>query len=245
MPFKIRILPLAPKVLLFDCFSWVRYELKIGGEFILGHDSFYCFSRVNFKFLHQLLTLREPKLDIQYAEVGVCGLSCRLCSMYHTQTESRCAGCKSYARMAVGCPFITCAVKKKGIEFCWQCTENAACEKWRKHRDAGRQKDSFKCYQKLEDDILFIRNNGVAEFEKTAKIRENLLNEMLIGFNDGRSKSYYCIAATVLKIDELRDVLSQSKEQSKNMQLKDKAKVIHSILECLANEKGYLLKLRK
>jgi hypothetical protein len=117
MPFKIRILPLAPKVLLFDCFSWVRYELKIGGEFILGHDSFYCFSRVNFKFLHQLLTLREPKLDIQYAEVGVCGLSCRLCSMYHTQTESRCAGCKSYARMAVGCPFITCAVKKKGIEF--------------------------------------------------------------------------------------------------------------------------------
>jgi hypothetical protein len=26
--------------------------------------------------------------------------------------------------MAVGCPFITCAVKKKGIEFCWDCEEN-------------------------------------------------------------------------------------------------------------------------
>jgi len=33
--------------------------------------------------------------------------------------------------MAAGCPFITCAVKKKGIEFCWDCEENKTCEKWK------------------------------------------------------------------------------------------------------------------
>ena len=68
---------------------------------------------------------------------------------------------------------------------------------------------------------------------------------MLQEFNGGRSKSYYCIAATVLKIDELQDALNKAKEQSKEMQLKEKDKVMHSILEHISNEKGYFLKLRK
>ena len=184
-------------------------------------------------------------MNIQYPEVGVCGLSCRLCPMYHMQTESRCAGCKSTARMAVGCPFITCAVKKKGVEFCWQCTENSTCDRWKRHREAGKQHDSFKCYQKLEDDISFIRKHGIMEFEKLQKIREHVLKEMLREFNDGRSKSCYCIAATVMKIDELQDILTKARQQSKGMQPKEKAKVMHSMLELISNDKGYLLKLRK
>ncbi len=184
-------------------------------------------------------------MGIRYVEVGVCGLSCRLCSMYHTQTGSRCEGCKSVSRMAVGCPFITCAVKKRGIEFCWQCLENATCERWRKHREAGRQHDSFKCYQKLEEDISFIQEHGVVEFEEQQKIRENLLREMLRDFNDGRSKSYYCVAATVLGIDELREALAKAKRQSRDMQPKEKSRAMHSILESVSKEKGYTLKLRR
>jgi hypothetical protein len=147
--------------------------------------------------------------------------------------------------MAIGCPFITCAVKKKGIEFCWQCTENATCEKWKKHRQAGKEGDSFKCYQKLEEDITFIRRQGVAKFERQQQIREQLLKEMLREFNEGRSKSCYCIAATVLEIDELQNLLDRAKEQSKDMQLKDKAKVMHAMLDHIGKEKGYLLKLRR
>ncbi len=135
--------------------------------------------------------------------------------MYHTQTESKCDGCKSPARKAVGCPFITCAVKKRRIEFCWQCTENGVCERWKKHREAGKQRDSFKCYQKLEVDISFILKHGVVEFEKQQKIREHLLKEMLREINDGRSKSCYCVAATVLEISELQDILTKAREQYK------------------------------
>lgn len=184
-------------------------------------------------------------MDVEYPEVGVCGLSCRLCHMYNTAAESRCTGCKSPARIAVGCPFITCAVKKKGIEFCWQCKESSICEKWRNHRETGKMHDSFKCYQKLEADIAFIREHGVIEFEQQQKTREVLLKEMLKDFNDGRSKSYYCIAATVLEIDELNVILHKSKVQSKGMTLKDKSKILHSLLDSIASEKGYVLKLRK
>ena len=184
-------------------------------------------------------------MHIKYPEIGVCGLSCRLCPMYNTDAESRCLGCKSLNRMAVGCPFITCAVKKKAIEFCWECTENKTCEKWKKHRESGKNVDSFKCYQKLDDDILFIQKNGISEFEKIQKQREQLLKEMLQDFNEGRSKSYYCIAATVLDIEELKDVLKRAKKESDGLDIKGKSKVLHSILDNLTEKKGYYLKLRK
>lgn len=184
-------------------------------------------------------------MKIKYPEIGICGLSCRLCPNYHMDTKSRCLGCKSEGRMAVGCPFITCAIKKKGIEFCWDCEESKTCEKWRKRREAGKKVDSFKCYQKLEDDIAFIQKNGVAEFENLQKIREQLLREMLQEFNEGRSKSYYCIVSTVLEIKELKEALVKAKKNSKGLEIKEKSKSLHSILDEIAMHKKYCLKLRK
>jgi hypothetical protein len=184
-------------------------------------------------------------MQIKYLEIGVCGLSCRLCPMYNTKSESRCLGCKSTTRIAVGCPFITCTVKKKSIEFCWDCEENKICEKWKKHRDAGEKIDSFKCYQKLEEDISFIYKNGISEYEKIQKDRGYLLKGMLKDFNEGRSKSYYCIAATVLEIEELKKALTYAKKESTGLDMKSKSKILHSILDDIAGKKNYCLKLRK
>jgi hypothetical protein len=184
-------------------------------------------------------------MKIQYPEIGVCGLSCRLCPMYQAKTESRCPGCKSNERMTLGCPFITCAVKKKGIEFCWDCPENTSCEKWKKHREAGQKFDSFKCYQKLEQDIQSIQKNGIQEFENIQKKRERILKEMIKDFNEGRSKSYYCIAATVLEINELKDAVIQAKKLSTGLDIRGKSKILHEIIDAVAGEKGYYLKLRK
>jgi len=147
--------------------------------------------------------------------------------------------------MRAGCPFITCAVKRKGIEFCWECEESQGCDKWRKHREAGRSHDSFKCYQKLEDDISFILENGVKEFEKAQKAREKLLVEMLNGYNEGRSKNYYCVAATVMEPDELKDAIAQAEKKSDGLGIKEKSKILHSILDDIAAKKNYCLKLRK
>ncbi len=184
-------------------------------------------------------------MRIKYPAVGICGLGCRVCPSYHAQSASRCAGCKSPNRMAVGCPFITCAVKRKGIEFCWECGENETCAKWRKHREAGQKYDSFVCYQKLEDNIEFIRRNGVKAFEKAQQTREKLLRAMLQGYNDGRSKTYYSIASTVMEIDELQSALSAARERSEGLGIRDKARIIHAILDDIAERKHYFLQLRR
>jgi hypothetical protein len=184
-------------------------------------------------------------MQISYPEIGICGLSCRLCPRYHTKGTSRCDGCKGRFRMGAGCPFITCAVKKKGIEFCWQCKENEACERWAKRREWGRYHDSFTCYQTLEDNIAFIQRNGITKFRASQRIREKLLREMISSFNEGRSKTYYCIAAAVLKIEELKAALAKARTQSADLDTKGKSMVLHALLDNVAERKQIRLTLRK
>ena len=184
-------------------------------------------------------------MQIKYPEIGICGLSCRLCPSYHAQGESKCGGCKSKYRMAAGCSFITCAVNKKRIEFCWECDESETCERWRTHREFSHQYDTFVCYQRLTDNIAFVLQNAVKAFEKTQRAREQLLCKMLDGFNEGRSKTYYSIAATVMETAELKTALSQAKKASARMEVKEKSKLLHSLLDKVAESKRYHLKLRK
>lgn len=184
-------------------------------------------------------------MEIKYPQIGICGLSCKLCPMYQTDSKSRCEGCKSEARMSLGCPFITCAIKKKGIEFCWECNESVSCERWKKHREAGKVADSFKCYQKLEDDIDYVHNNGIDQFMEVQNIKEKILREMLDNFNEGRSKSYYCIAVTVMEVEELTEAVARANNDSYGLDIQSKSKVLHKILDEIAEKKKYNLKLRK
>ena len=184
-------------------------------------------------------------MQIHHPEIGICGLSCRLCPSYHTEGLSQCGGCKSEYRMGAGCPFITCAVKRKGIEFCWECAEGDKCDKWRGQRKWSREHDSFVCYQKLEDNISSIRQQGLSLFVKTQRTREKLLKEMLRHFNEGRSKRFCCVAATVLEIGELEAALIQAKKDSAGLALKEKSKVLRAILNEIAEKKHYCLSLRK
>ena len=184
-------------------------------------------------------------MKISHVEVGVCGLSCRLCPAYYRETKSKCEGCKSEYRMGAPCPFHNCAIKKKGIEFCGFCDENATCARWRKHREMAKRLDSIVCYQKLEDNIAFIQKNGMDEFERQQQAREKLVRAMLSEFNDGRSKTFYCIAATMLEISELESVLEEARVKSVGLDLKARAEVMHSLLDKIAENRNYSLKLRK
>jgi len=188
--------------------------------------------------------LAGKSIKSKYPEIGVCGLSCRLCPGYVMKTKSRCRGCKTEWRLGGPCSILHCAVKRN-IEFCGDCEESRACEKWKRHREMGKKYDSFKCYKKLEDDIAFMEKYGLAEFRKSQKVREKLLWKMLDEFNEGRSKSYFCLAATVLEVGELENALAEARRDSKELDIKEKAKLLHSILDRIAVEKKYYLKLRK
>ncbi len=180
-----------------------------------------------------------------YTEIGVCGLSCRLCPAYHRETKSKCGGCKSAYRMGAPCPFHNCAIKRKRIGFCGFCDESATCPRWMKFREESKKRDSIVCYQKLDDNIESIQKNGLEEFEKQQITREGLLRAFLREFNEGRSKTFYCIAATVLSIDELESVLEKARKKTVGLDIAAKSEVLHSLLTEIAEDKKYFLKLRK
>ena len=184
-------------------------------------------------------------MEFQHVAIGVCGLSCRLCPRYHTDGSSRCGGCKSEFRMGAGCPFITCSVKKKGIELCTDCPEGETCGRWARHLEASLQHDSFVCYQKLQDNIRSIRQSGIDAFEEAQERRCRLLEAMLAGFDDGRSKSFYCVAATVMEPEELERAIASAEAPASGKTPKEKAKAMRQALEEIARGKNYLLALRK
>jgi hypothetical protein len=185
-------------------------------------------------------------MEIAYPEIGVCGLYCGLCPSYHRKSISRCGGCKSESgRMRNGCPFITCAVKRKGIEFCWQCADQDTCERWQKHRKRGQSRDSFVCYQRLEDNIAFVAESGFEAFAAAQEDRKRMLTMMVEEFNDGHSKSFYCIAATVMETPEIECAINEARHTGSGKDAKSRAVILRSILDEIGREKGYFLKLRK
>jgi phage-related tail protein len=83
------------------------------------------------------------------------------------------------------------------------------------------------------------------ELEKQQIAREKLLRAILTEFNEGRSKTLYCVAATILEISELESVLKKARATSKGLDIREKSEVMHSLLNEIAASKDYLLKLRR
>ncbi|MBC8387182.1 MAG: hypothetical protein H8E13_03935 [Actinobacteria bacterium] len=49
----------------------------------------------------------------------------------------------------------------------------------------------------------------------------------------------------MLRVDELEKAVVKAKSKSKGLDIKEKAKLIHSILDSIASKNNYYLKLRK
>lgn len=187
----------------------------------------------------------KAALKIRYPEVGVCGLPCRLCMMFHNAGVSRCAGCKSEGRIKAGCPFQTCAIGKKGVEFCGDCPDHESCGRWTKFRERRAKMDTVVCSQTLEADLEWTERKGLAAYDKLLKDRLRLLKKMLAVYNEGRSKGYYCIAASVLDLAGLEKILVEADRRAKGLAVKERSAVLHALLDARADKKGLVLRRRR
>ena len=147
-----------------------------------------------------------------YPTLGCCGLDCGLCPRYYTVGSSRCPGCcgPDFWQKHPGCSIITCCVKRKNLEVCAECSE-FPCSKF---KDTGKY-DSFLTHKKIMSNLDFIKEYGTKKFIEKQKKQIKLLNEMLKKYDDGRSKSFYCIATTLLSIRDIEISLDKSKQKIK------------------------------
>lgn len=188
-----------------------------------------------------------------YPTIGVCGLDCGLCPRHYTLGPSRCPGCggSDFDQKHPSCSFITCCVKKKNHEVCAECSE-FPCPKF---KNAGEyqqleESSSYPSYRKILPNLNFIKEHGIEEFIAQQTKRIQLLETMIADFDDGRSRSFFCKAATLLEIHTLSSSIDEanSKVKAGNINgddVKTKARVLKEILNEMAAKEGVELQKKK
>jgi hypothetical protein len=182
-----------------------------------------------------------------YPTIGCCGIDCGLCPRYYTAGDSRCPGCagSDFYEKHPTCGMITCCVKNKGLEVCGQCDEYP-CARLKGWGDG----DSFVTHQTAHSNSVFIKEHGLERFIEQQNRRIKLLETMIKQFDDGRSKSFYCLAASLLTIEDLEQAFEASKEKIKTDikdpdDIKAKADILKEFLRDCADRKGIALRLRR
>lgn len=177
-----------------------------------------------------------------FPTIGVCGLDCGLCPRYYTLGSSRCPGCDGpdFFNKHPSCSFITCCVKKKNLEVCAECLEYP-CSKFKSEEEYQQLKESssYPSCKKIIPNLNFIKEYGIEKFIGQQKERIKLLETMIANFDDGRSRSFFCKAATLLELTSLNSSIDQATQKIKTNNInqnniKDKAKILKEILNEMA-----------
>ena len=184
----------------------------------------------------------------QCPTLGCCGLDCGMCPAYYTDGPSRCPGCggEDFFEKHPSCSYITCCVKNRGLEVCAQC-EEYPCPKFEGASDGPDIKTTAK---RVLHNQQFIQDFGIAKFMEQQDLRMEMLRGMLEHYNDGRSKTFYCLAATLLSVEGLNKALAEvdqivQLESVGQNDLKSRAKILKGILTRQADKEGEVLKMRK
>jgi hypothetical protein len=143
------------------------------------------------------------------------------------------------------CKMTRCAVRDRGYETCAECAEFPC------HRFEGwDQGDSFVSHLNSIANLRAIRQGGLEAFAAQQRQRIELLQMMLTEFDEGRSKSYCCLAAALLPLHDLGVAVAAARNEVEVGCLapydkKSRAMVLHGRLDGAAARLGVALKLRR
>jgi hypothetical protein len=188
-----------------------------------------------------------------YPTIGCCGLDCGLCPRFYTVGHSRCPGCvgPNFFSKHPSCSFITCCVKKKNLEVCGQCPE-FPCSKFKSDEEYEQWEgsSSYPPPKKIPQNLNFIKKHGIEKFIKQQRRRIKLLETMIKNFDDGRSRSFFCRAATLLDLTSLTISLDKATQKIKTDKIKQndvkkKAQVLKEIINEIAFKEGVELVKKK
>lgn len=169
--------------------------------------------------------------------LSLCGLNCGLCPM---NLDGYCPGCGGGAGNQ-SCAIARCSIKRR-VEYCFQCPEYPC----RNYQNFDRY-DSFITHQRRAQDFVTAQQIGITVYCAEQQEKLVLLKKLLEHYNDGRRKSFYCMAVNLLALSQLQAILQQLEEDAglHKASLKERAAAVVDLLQKAAAEKGIVLKLRK
>lgn len=172
-----------------------------------------------------------------YPQFSQCGLNCLLCPMH---LGGYCPGCGG-GEGNQSCAIARCALERETGEFCTRCGR-FPCERYEKMQEY----DSFLPHGQMIRDLKRAEELGIEVYINELTERRAILDKLLAGWNDGRRKSFYCLAVYLLELDDLRWAFAEIQAAvPADRPIKEKAITEVEILKKTAAESGITLKLNK
>ncbi|MCI9332741.1 MAG: DUF3795 domain-containing protein [Oscillibacter sp.] len=166
---------------------------------------------------------------------SLCGLNCGLCPM---KLDGHCPGCGGGAGNQ-SCKIARCSLEHGAPAYCFRCGEYP-CERYGE-RD---EYDSFITHQNRLGDMERARTAGLENYRTALGERRELLEFFLANCNDGRRKTLFYLAASLLTLGSLREIRREA-EAMADLPLKERGTRAAALLQAAAEREGVLLKLRK
>jgi len=184
------------------------------------------------------------KYQRKYPFFSLCGLNCGLCPRYQTTGISKCPGCggPDFHLKHPSCSVITCSKKHDNIEYCYQCSEYP-CNRY----NGPCKADSFISYRNVVSDFIKADKYGLEQYIISLNDKMRILEYLISNYNDGRSKSFYCLAVNLIDLSDLNNIMEQIDRQIKfqDIDIKSKAKLAADLFYSTANKRNIVLKLIK
>ena len=167
--------------------------------------------------------------------LSLCGLNCGLCSMYIGRYCPGCGGGDGNQ----GCKIARCGMERGNTDYCFRCAEYP-CQKY-EHID---ENDSFITHRNQKADLTKAKNIGIDAYNNEQKEKMQILDYLLMNFNDGRKKTLFCQTVNLLELDALRELLSRL-ERCPDTTPKEKGVFAAEQIKEIAGKSGIDLTLRR
>lgn len=167
---------------------------------------------------------------------SLCGLNCGLCPMY---LGKHCGGCGNGNQ---SCKIARCSLDHGKIEYCYEC-ENYICERY----NGIDEFDSFITHKNQIADLEKAKIMGIKQYNNEQLEKIEILNTLLNQYNDGRKKTFYCVAVNILNLSELRELMSQI-SQEKTFEILneiEKCNYVYELFQSKSKELNIDFKLRR
>jgi hypothetical protein len=137
-------------------------------------------------------------------------------------------------------------MKHDGVAYCFQCKEYP-CPRYNR----GNDKDSFITYLHVPSDMNKANQEGLDVYLEQLAAKSDILDILLEKWDNGRLKSFFCLAVNLLPLDRL--VLVMDELGKKRLSLEGDSKTDRSAYGILAKDAlnqhaaaiGLELKLRR
>ena len=168
---------------------------------------------------------------------SLCGLCCALCPM---NLDGYCPGCGG-GEGNQPCAIARCSLGRPGVEYCFQCGEYP-CARY----EMDPEYDLFITCRNRRRDLERAERIGPETCRAELERKRAHLKTLLAGYNDGRRKSFYCVAVNLLELGAVEGVMERlAAEDARALPLKERAELAARLFREEAARRGVELRLRR